>query len=188
MNIYCNNRNVLCKHLKEKSKESKSITKRLAIQVLIQATSFPVGHQHHHHHHHHHRTTTAILVPKDHHSHSPMLPPSSPMDIKPLDWREEEEGGEAGATSADQMQDLKPNSGNNGWSGAFPENESSQQQQRNFQSVFESSMVPAPSPASPATAAVSRHPSGATLVSILYSALQIYLKGVARRRDSRNLL
>ena len=140
--------------------------------LLIKATSFPVGHQHHHHHHHHHRTTTATLVPKDHHlnhghSHSPMLPPSSPMDIKPLDWREEEEG-EAGATSTDQMQDLKPNSGNDGWSGAFPENESSQQQQqqqRNFQSVFESSMVPAPSPASPATAAVSRHPSGATLVS-----------------------
>ena len=138
----------------------------------------PVGHQHHLHQH---ATTTAILVPKDHHSHSPMLPPSSPMDIKPLDWREEEEG-EAGATSTDQMQDLKPNSGNDGWSGAFPENESSQQQQqqqqRNFQSVFESSMVPAPSPASPATAAVSRHPSGATLVSILYYVLQIYLKGV----------
>ena len=138
------------------------------IKVLTNCIPFPVGHQQHHHHSHH-ATTTATLVPKDqhlgNHSHSPMLPPSSPMDIKPLDWREEEEG-EAGATSTDQMQDLKPNSGNDGWSGAFPENESSQQQQqRNFQSVFESSMVPAPSPASPATAAVSRHPSGATLVS-----------------------
>ena len=141
-------------------------------QFQILSILFPVGQQHQHHHQ---TTTTATLVPKDHHlshlnhshSHSPMLPPSSPMDIKPLDWREEaEEGG--GATpqpSTDQMQeDIKPNSGNGKW-GAFPENESlQQQQQRNFQSVFESSMVPAPSPASPA-AAVSRHPSGATLVS-----------------------
>ena len=128
-------------------------------QGLIKSISPLVGHQHHHHQ----TTTPTTLVPKDHHhSHSPMLPPSSPMDIKPIDWREEE----VSQTSTEQMQDIKPNSGNDKWS-AFPENESSQQQQqRNFQSVFESSMVPTPSPASPA-AAVSRHPSGATMVSSL---------------------
>ena len=105
-----------------------------------------------------------------------MLPPSSPMDIKPLDWREEEAETQGGSSSTnDQMQeDVKPNPGSsNGWNSAFPENEApSQQQQRNFQSVFESSMVPAPSPASPA---VSRHPSGATLVNNFFLVVHIML-------------
>ena len=159
-------------------------------QFQILSILFPVGQQHQHHHQ---TTTTATLVPKDHHhhhlnhhGHSPMLPPSSPMDIKPLDWREEagEGGGATPQTSTDQMQeDVKPNSGNGKW-GSFPESESlQQQQQRNFQSVFESSMVPAPSPASPA-AAVSRHPSGATLVSNMLRCKFIY----ERLRETRQEL